>query len=199
MVGDTAQARRTKKIIRQSLVELLDVHGLDDITMGMLAEAADVNRSTIYRYYSSLFDVLGDCIYEIAGKADERIPSAATREDFMGQVRQTVENSYRGIRDNRGLYSFMERSPKTVFCKTEHVAVVEEHSASYYRGLVDGLLDLGVHLIVPRRCLEITLGRTSGAVVQYWIESGFRETPEEMADITVRLFEKSIEALSSVA
>ncbi|NMP37621.1 MAG: TetR/AcrR family transcriptional regulator [Clostridiales bacterium] len=62
------RVKRTKKALRNALIELLDVKPLNLITVKELTEKADVNRATFYFYYKDMFDMLEcvkDELYEI--------------------------------------------------------------------------------------------------------------------------------------
>lgn len=194
---ESLQARRTRKAIRNGLIELLEKRSINDITMAALAEAADVDRSTIYRYYSSMLDVLGDCLYEIAGTADRYIPTASNWEDFMQEIYEAVERSYQGISANRKLYALTQQQHRITFGSMEHVFRIESRSNAYYRGIVQGLQDMGLALTVSPRYLECVLSGASGSIVNYWIESGFSETAEEMAQRTITTFEAIIRSCSN--
>jgi AcrR family transcriptional regulator len=64
--GTTADAtldrrvRRTRRGILDATVELMKTRGVDGLTMDAIAEAADVSRSTLYRHWPQLHDLLFD-------------------------------------------------------------------------------------------------------------------------------------------
>ena len=52
------RVRRTKKLLTQALMELLQQKQLKDITVTELTDLADMNRGTFYLYYRDIFDML---------------------------------------------------------------------------------------------------------------------------------------------
>ena len=52
------RVRRTKKLLSQGLIELMQHKQVKDITVRELAERVDVNRGTFYLYYRDIFDLL---------------------------------------------------------------------------------------------------------------------------------------------
>ncbi len=52
------RVKRTKKILREKLFELLEEKSLENISVKELAQAADINRSTFYFYYNDIKDML---------------------------------------------------------------------------------------------------------------------------------------------
>ena len=55
----------TKRLIQESLTELLKTEGIHKISVRALCEGAGINRSTFYRYYGSQYDVLTEMEEEV--------------------------------------------------------------------------------------------------------------------------------------
>lgn len=52
------RARRTRKLLRDALLELIEERGFDAITVGEIAERAMVSRAAFYRYYQDKYDLV---------------------------------------------------------------------------------------------------------------------------------------------
>lgn len=52
------RVKLTKKLLKDSLCELLEQRSIHEISVRTLCENADINRSTFYKYYDSLYDLL---------------------------------------------------------------------------------------------------------------------------------------------
>jgi len=48
----------TKKIIKDTFIELLEEKDLKKITVSEICKIADINRATFYRYYLDVYDLL---------------------------------------------------------------------------------------------------------------------------------------------
>lgn len=48
----------TKRIIKESLIDLLEKKSIDQITVSELCKEADINRSTFYAHYVNVIDVI---------------------------------------------------------------------------------------------------------------------------------------------
>lgn len=55
----------TKRLIQESLTELLKTESIHKISVRALCEGAGINRSTFYRYYGSQYDVLTELEEEV--------------------------------------------------------------------------------------------------------------------------------------
>lgn len=52
------RVKRTHKLIRTSFIELLLKHPINEITIQMIADRADINRWTFYLHYTDIYDLL---------------------------------------------------------------------------------------------------------------------------------------------
>lgn len=52
------RVRRTKKLLRESLAELMDEKEFKDITVKEITDRADLNRGTFYLHYKDTYDLL---------------------------------------------------------------------------------------------------------------------------------------------
>ena len=52
------RVRRTKQLIKQSLIELMHEKPFKDITVKDITERADLNRGTFYLHYVDIYDLL---------------------------------------------------------------------------------------------------------------------------------------------
>src|SRR5881227_3540327 len=59
------RVRRTRKLLRDALIALIEERGFDAITVGEIAKRAMVSRAAFYRYYQDKYDLV-EQIYEEA-------------------------------------------------------------------------------------------------------------------------------------
>ncbi|MDE7428931.1 MAG: TetR/AcrR family transcriptional regulator, partial [Lachnospiraceae bacterium] len=55
---DNRRVKLTKQLLKDSFCELLEQASIHEISVRALCENADINRSTFYKYYDSLYDLL---------------------------------------------------------------------------------------------------------------------------------------------
>lgn len=77
---------KTKKILRSTLVKMLETDGIEDITVQELCRQANVNRMTFYKHYEDKHALLNDCFNEIGNVITENMEkhyaSVTTPEDY---------------------------------------------------------------------------------------------------------------------
>jgi AcrR family transcriptional regulator len=65
---------RTRRSLQAALFELAREHPLDDITVGDIAERAEVNRSSFYQHYADKETLLADALDAMADEAEASLP-----------------------------------------------------------------------------------------------------------------------------
>ncbi len=78
--------RITKRAIRESLVELMQTVPIAKISVKMICETADINRSTFYAHYTDSYDLLRKLQRDIIADIKEHLFSV----QFKGHVAKTV-------------------------------------------------------------------------------------------------------------
>jgi len=63
--------RKTKKLLRDTLIELMNEKSVENITIKDLTEKADLNRGTFYLHYRDIFDLLEQSEFEMLQEMSE--------------------------------------------------------------------------------------------------------------------------------
>src|SRR5918912_2871676 len=71
--GKNLRLRRTQKLLREALVELVDERGFDAITIGELTSRAMVSRAAFYRNYQDKYDLVEQIFEEAMSTLFEAI------------------------------------------------------------------------------------------------------------------------------
>lgn len=77
--------KRYKEYIQEALIELLNKKTIKEISITDLTEKAGIARSTFYRYYSSLDEVIDDYKVSIE-EAEKKLESL-----LIGDPKKTIE------------------------------------------------------------------------------------------------------------
>ena len=97
---------KTRRAIRKALVTLLRDREMEDITVVLLAETAQVNRKTFYAHYDKVEDVGWDLIDEFVAqiavylegaRAQKNLVTAATSVQLLGQAYPLYPELFRAI------------------------------------------------------------------------------------------------------
>lgn len=85
-------ALRSKQLIRQSLITMLDKKGsFDDITVSDICKEANINRGTFYNHYGNTTDVLEELKDELMKKLTTRLKIASETKNIDTLVDVALE------------------------------------------------------------------------------------------------------------
>jgi AcrR family transcriptional regulator len=92
---------RTRRSLQEALFELARERPLDDITVGDIAERAEVNRSSFYQHYADKETLLADALDAAADQAEASLPEPV---DMAAAPPPAVATYFAHIADNADLY-----------------------------------------------------------------------------------------------
>lgn len=101
IVGMDPRIARTRRSLQEALFDLARERPLDDITVGDIAERADVNRSSFYQHYADKETLLADALDEAADEAEASLPAAV---DMTDAPPTAVAAYFAHIADHADLY-----------------------------------------------------------------------------------------------
>ncbi|NQX58602.1 TetR/AcrR family transcriptional regulator [Paenibacillus qinlingensis] len=177
---------RTKESIRLALVELINEKGFDALTVKDITTSARINRGTFYAHYQDKFDLMAKCEEEImldlSRLTKQNYPSVIAALEIDSQTLTPfiftvslfeylhLQSGFmKAVLGPRGDLSFQTRLKKfmweTLHGNNPNAFVKEEN------------------LLVPGQYLAAYMGTAIIGVIQQWLESGGKESPQEMARI----------------
>ncbi|MFC5827580.1 TetR/AcrR family transcriptional regulator [Nonomuraea insulae] len=68
MSRENVRVRRTRTLLRQALVELIEEHGFERLTVGQITERAMVSRAAFYRNYRDKYQLVEQIFEEAMGE-----------------------------------------------------------------------------------------------------------------------------------
>lgn len=163
---DTALA---KKYISTALLLLMEQHDYQSITITDIAKKAGVSRMTYYRAYSSKEDILIQYFNEIA---DDFFKELESRPDVT--LYQLAVLFFTFFQENRNLIPTLNKANLLELA---------------FRNFIKDLRIRYTNILKTQKLTPATdyaicfnVGGLA-AVLIYWSENGYRETPEQMAQI----------------
>ncbi|MTV19444.1 TetR/AcrR family transcriptional regulator [Staphylococcus delphini] len=88
----SATQKRMRQHIIAMMLELLNEKQFNAITIQMICERAEINRSTFYRYFEDKYDLLYHVSLEISESVDNYAHSEAQRPFFYNMLTFMAEN-----------------------------------------------------------------------------------------------------------
>ena len=177
MVKIDVRARYTRMIIKESFCTLLREKPLEKITVRELCEKAEINRSTFYKHYLDCYDLLDKIEQEALEHFDAMLADIKIKglHPMLIAVLRTLQDNAALFEDflgHGGDYGFTHRLVGRCFhCRELNLPT-------------DMLSDMNQN---NQRLRYAYLVGGAGAVLEFWLRDGCKESPEQVADLIVEL------------
>lgn len=134
------RVRRTRRQILDATVELMKTRGIDGLTMDAVADAADVSRSTLYRHWPHLHELLVDGLQhlgdQVVAGADVQIDGDTFEQCVMNKAlaigQRLRDNEWRTLITTLGVAA--EHNTEAADVYDRWVTISRSGVAEYVRG-----------------------------------------------------------------
>lgn len=178
------RVRITKQAIRESLIELMQTHPISKISVKMICEAADLNRSTFYAHYKDQTDLL----HKVQQEAVRGIKTHIFATSFTRQAHaapSVIVKVLAYCKENQALFKVLLSEHGDTTFQRELMALAQEKALDEIRE--DKRLDV-------RRAKYLELFALSGvlSIVRHWLEEGCEDEPEALAALITKFLYEGI-------
>jgi len=87
---ENQRVRLTKKLLKDSLVRLLQQSSIHRISVREICDGAGINRTTFYKYYGSQYDLLGDMENDVLLEIEGYLASCGQQPADAAQLTQII-------------------------------------------------------------------------------------------------------------
>jgi AcrR family transcriptional regulator len=100
-----ARARRSRTKLSAAVLDLAERDGIEAVSMVAVAQAAGVNRSTVYEHASSPLDLLRSVLRDELDSIRDRHLAPGAHDDVGVAVRKTTIDVLQHVDDHAAIYS----------------------------------------------------------------------------------------------
>ena len=108
MKGETLdrRIRKTRRVIRQCLTELLKTKRIQDITVREISEKADINRGTFYLHYRDIFDLMEQIENELLEELED-VLNHFKASDLLSNPALVFTRVFHLVKENSDMVSIL--------------------------------------------------------------------------------------------
>ena len=169
------RTRKTKRAIRNAFAQLLSEKDMDEITVRDIAELAEINRKTFYRYYSGIYQVIDEIEDDIVQSFESVLGDINFRYELKNPY-LIFERLTAVINTDIDFYGHLLSVQKNASLVTKVIAMVKEHTKKAIMEQIE--IDEDFADVV----LEYSITGMI-AVYQQWFISGRRDSIGRLSDI----------------
>ena len=184
------RVERTKESIKNSFLELMKEKEFEKITVKDITTRARINRGTFYIHYLDKYDLMKQMqekvIEEMTQAVRNNILDIANKKDTMTHPINGVSAVFKYVETNEKIFSAMLGQQGDLSFQS---TIKDFMWKKFFNEQSDLLFDENESL-VPKNILIAYISSAHLGVIQQWLNSGMKKSPEKMAKI---LFKISIE------
>ena len=182
------RVRKTRRQLRECLITLLKEKKVQDITVRELTDMADLNRGTFYLHYKDVFDLLEKTEAELQEDFNQLV-CKHDAVDLKQRPSVIFNEIYSLVYDNADLIEILlgengDLNFVNLLKQLIHEKCLKDWMEVFRSGNA-AAFDAFFSFIVSG-CIGL---------VQYWLQTGLKETPEQMAKLTEHIITKGIGVL----
>ena len=203
MKGETLdrRIRKTRRVIRQCLTELLKTKRIQDITVREISERADINRGTFYLHYRDIFDLMEQIENELLEELED-VLNHFKASDLLSNPALVFTRVFQLVKENSDMVSILIGQNGDINFVNRLKDIVREKclkdwmelfrpgagggrqtSRSSQNTLLDDSAFEAYYSFTVTGCIGL---------VQYWLDSGLKETPEQLASLVEQIISKGL-------
>ncbi|WP_412989441.1 TetR/AcrR family transcriptional regulator [Pediococcus siamensis] len=175
-MNEDRRTKKTKQILRVSLIELLDVQPLEKITVSQLVAHADIARSTFYLHYTDIFDLydqlVTSTVAELVTNLQESYPTTQVYSELLEQLMAEIAANY-------AIFHTLVKSNELNFIN---------HIKPIFIKKIMQLDPLSKDPLENKLMSILAVGGTVDVLVE-WIRKGMTPDAKTVAEIISRYFE----------
>ena len=175
--SNNRRAWMTKRILQDSLLNLLQANHITEISIKRLCEEADMNRSTFYAHYQNQMEVLHEIEEETYQKVQDFMLSGIRSPGSADSVK-IFEQLLTYIREQRGLFLILLGQNGSQDFQKKLMELTDKAATKSGFSSAEG-----------ERNLYMKLYRIAGCtrVIEEWIKQDFDQPINKMAKLLVNL------------
>ena len=203
MKGETLdrRIRKTRRVIRQCLTELLKTKRIQDITVREISEKADINRGTFYLHYRDIFDLMEQIENELLEELADVLNHFKV-SDLLSNPALVFTRVFQLVKENSDMVSILIGQNGDINFVNRLKDIVREKCLKDWMELFRPGADGGrqtsrssQNTLLDDSAFEAYYSFTvTGCIglVQYWLDSGLKEMPEQLASLVEQIISKGL-------
>lgn len=187
--------RKTRRMIRQCLTELLKEKRIQDITVREISEKADINRGTFYLHYRDVFDLMEQIETELLDELEEVLRRHQTPV-LLSNLSIVFTEVFQLVQENSDMVAILLGENGDINFVNRLKNIVREKCLKDWIELFrPETVKADPNTCCTNSAFEAYYSFTvTGCIglVQYWLDSGLKETPQQLANLTEQIIIKGI-------
>ena len=181
------RTEKTLEAIYEAFTKLINTMDYDDITIQNILDESKVGRSTFYTHFKTknelLLKISQDMFDHVFSHSLQEEKSHDFSKDHFYDYKHLITHILYHIHDEKELITGILSSKGETLFLEEFRKHLKRFSESYFNNYPYSDKNL-----IPLELKEAIMIENFIVIIKYWINDGFKETPEKLTDYFISLF-----------
>lgn len=183
MTKTDRRVERTREMLQNALIELINERGYDAITIQDIADRANIGRTTFYLHYNNKDELFISCHEAIVGEFHLGPHHLLSKDEMLAnEASLEMISAYRHLDEARARLSLIFQSPDNAFILRQ----IREQMAQEIEVNLRAVFT-ETDSAIPFDLLANYLGGSQIALVQWWLEKRRPHSAEDLAQTFHRM------------
>ncbi len=173
------RVQRTRKLLRDALMNLIMEDGYDAISIQDITEKANLGRATFYLHFKDKDELLLDVMEQFIDDFMEQVPQISEAQWRLDDTKALVR-LFDFAAEHYDLYRILIIGSGGITAANQLRHSVAENIADFIKQEID---ELGAKPVVPTEFIANHFAGSLLATIYWWLDSDLSYTPEEMAEM----------------
>lgn len=177
------RVQRTRQLLERALLELIEEHTYESITVQQITDRANMGRATFYLHYPDKEQLLSSILLKLQEDLAQRLEPLRP-PDLLTEEQTVSEKVFEHVGHYRHLYQVLLSERGAALAKKQLMDYVTQQAE---RLVVNQLLEMASEPAVPASFLATYLSGTLYTAISWWLTHQSQKTPEEMGLLVRKL------------
>jgi len=179
-----ARIRYTREVIKKEFFKLIKEKPLSQITVKELCVNADINRTTFYKHYKDIYDLLDQWEEELLDEMRQMIKEHGEEKDIYDLLKISLEK----IKDFGDIWVTFSNLEKGDELNTKMFQIWYDFAMPILQKKLTGFSKTDVSYLYEY------ISKGSSSLMGVWAKSGMKESTEDLMKLMMNLNEGTIVA-----
>ncbi|GHO58189.1 TetR/AcrR family transcriptional regulator [Ktedonobacter robiniae] len=170
------RVQRTRQLLERALLELIEEHNYESITVQQITDRANMGRATFYLHYHDKEQLLSSTLQKLQKDLAQRLEPLRP-SDLLTEEQTLSEKVFEHVGHYRHLYQVLLSERGAALAKKQLIDYMTQQAEHF---IVNPLLEIVSEPAVPAGFLATYLSGTLYTAISWWLNHQQQKTPEEM-------------------
>ena len=186
--------QRTRQLLEQALIELIEEHDFESITIQEITDRARLGRATFYLHYRDKEHLLQTTLQRLQEDLSQQLEPLRPQDLFVKKI-ELSEQVFQHVARYSHLYQVLLSERGAALARNRLMANLTRQ-AEYF--VVDPLLVIVGEPTVPVSFLATYVSGTLYSAIIWWLDHQQQKTPEEMGHLVRALIQPALTSILNI-